>query len=133
MSKNMLVIDGKVTKFWKNEAPRPSNGVIQGSTEFNDKIYNHEMPFSVWPDKADQIEEGKAYELIGSINRRNYKDKDGNWQSSIDFFPNKITEIDPSTVKRATFESAEEKIMKKEMEAPEPEPEDDTFGDDIPF
>lgn len=132
MSKNMLVIDGKVTKFWKNEAPRPSNGVIQGSTEFNDKIYNHEMPFSVWPDKADQIEEGKAYELIGSINRRNYKDKDGNWQSSIDFFPNKITEIDASTVKRATY-SPDQTVKEEEKIVEAPAPEDDIFGDDIPF
>lgn len=102
MSKNMLVIDGKVTKYWKNDAPRPSNGIIQGSTEFNGKIFNHEMPFSVWSDKADQIQEGKAYELIGNISQNNYKDKNDNWQKSIEFFVNKITEIDASTVKRAT-------------------------------
>lgn len=131
MSKNMLVIDGKVVKFWKNEAPRPSNGVIQGSTEFNDKVYNHEMPFSVWPDKADQIEEGKAYEFIGSVNRRNYKDKNDQWQSSIDFFVNKITEIDPTTVKRAIYNSTSSTEEKEEIEAPAPE--EDTFGDDIPF
>lgn len=131
MSKNMLVIDGKVTKYWKNDAPRPSKGVIQGSTEYNGKITNHEMPFSVWPNKADQIQEGKAYELIGSISQNSYKDKDGNWQRAIEFFANGITEIDASTVKRA--ESDKDSTSTKPTPEETADAVDEIDLDSIPF
>ena len=124
MGKNVLATEGIVTKYWPEE--KYGKGIIEGSNTYNGKTTYYKIPFTVFGDKIKAIQEGEAFEMVGSFTMSSYQDKEGNWKESPSFIANKITGISKNDVQLPPRKNAVKK---------EDSPTEDavTSDDEIPF